>query len=383
MSYKIHLSLCHMGGDEQKFVEKAISDNWVVPLGPNVDAFEEKMNVYFNDGKQSDHYKTVALNSGTAALHLALKLLGVDKEDEVICQSFTYIASANPALYLGARLVLVDSESLTWNMDPFLLDIAIKDRLVKTGKLPKVIVVVHLYGMPAQMDAIYSIAKKYGIAVVEDAAEALGSEINGRKCGTWGELAALSFNGNKIITTSAGGALICSTYDIKKKAIYYATQARMDASYYLHSEVGYNYRMSNICASIGLGQWLVFNSHLQRRRVIHQLYKDLLVDCEGIVVMDNPTSSYNSNFWLTCILVDPLVTGVNCEEIRLGLENASIESRRLWRPMHMQPIFIGVPFYGNNTSENIFEQGLCLPSSSILTDREIAIVVEVIKKSIK
>lgn len=383
MSYKIHLSLCHMGGDEQQFVQQAISDNWVVPLGPNVDAFEEKLNFYFNDVQQSEYYRTIALNSGTAAIHLALILLGVTRDDEVICQSFTYIASANPALYLGARLVFVDSERLTWNLDPDLLDVAIKDRLSKTGKLPKAIIVVHLYGMPAQMDAICDIARKYGIVVIEDAAEALGSEINGRKCGTWGKLAALSFNGNKIITTSAGGALICSTDAYRQKAIYYATQARLQAPYYLHSEVGYNYRMSNICASIGLGQWNVFDGHLKRRRDIHKLYIDLLHECKGIKVMDNPSLSYNSNFWLTCILIDPLVAGVDCESIRISLECAGIESRRLWKPMHLQPIFIDSPFYGSNTCENIFEWGLCLPSSSILTDLDIETVVKVIKENIK
>lgn len=380
MSYKIHLSLCHMGGDESTFVAQALKDNWVVPLGPNVDAFEKGICHYINNGSVEIHNRVVALNSGTAALHLALKLLGVGEGDEVLCQSFTYVASANPISYLGAKVVFVDSEKLTWNMDPELLESAIKDRVAVTGKLPKAIVVVHLYGMPAQMDVINSLAKKYGIPVLEDAAEALGAELDGRRCGTWGDLAAISFNGNKIITTSGGGALICRTEEEAQRAIFYATQAREQESYYLHSEVGYNYRMSNICAGIGRGQLLVLDKHLERRRAIHKLYRTLFEGYDEITVMENPSLRYDSNFWLTCILIDSQYA--DCECLQMALARKGIEARRLWRPMHMQPLFSDAPFYGNGTSEELFYKGLCLPSSSILTDDEIETVVEVIKHSL-
>ena len=300
--------------------------------------------------------------------------------DEVICQSFTFAASANPISYLEAKPVFVDSEKDTWNMDPVLLEEAIKDRLRKTGKLPKAIIPVHLYGMPAKMDEIMDIAGRYGIPVLEDAAEALGSELNGRKCGTFGELAALSFNGNKMITTSGGGALVCRTEEEARQTKFYATQARDAAPHYQHTHIGYNYRMSNICAGIGRGQMYVLEDHIARRRAIHSLYVDLLKDVAGITVMENPDSRFASNFWLTCILVDPKLAGKSREDIRLRLDSENIETRPLWKPMHLQPVFTDAPFYGNGTSERLFDIGLCLPSGPTLTDEDIRRVVDTIRK---
>lgn len=374
MNKRIYLSLAHMGGREQDFIKEAFDTNWVVPLGPNVDAFEKALAEYL----QAD-CQVVALSAGTAALHLGLILLGVKPGDEVICQSFTFAASANPISYLEAKPVFVDSEPDTWNMDPVLLEEAIKDRMRKTGKLPKAIIPVHLYGMPAKMDRICEIARRYDIPVLEDAAEALGSELNGERCGTFGELAALSFNGNKMITTSGGGALVCRTEEEAKMTKFYATQARDNAPHYQHTHIGYNYRMSNICAGIGRGQMFVLDEHIARRRAIHKLYTELLADVEGVTVMQNPSEEYNSNFWLTCILVDPKKAGMTREDIRLKLDADNIESRPLWKPMHLQPIFVDAPFYGNGTSEQLFDIGLCLPSGPTLTDEDIRTVVECIK----
>ena len=383
MKSKIWLSLAHMGGREQEFIQEAFDTNWVVPLGPNVNAFEKalrdfligngKLNVE-NVGKQ-----VVALSAGTAALHLGLILLGVGERDEVICQSFTFSASANPIAYQGATPVFVDSEEDTWNMDPVLLEEAIKDRLEKTGRLPKAIIPVHLYGMPGKLDEILEVAGRYNIPVLEDSAEALGSEYKGRKCGTFGEYAALSFNGNKIITTSGGGALVCPSEERAKRALFYATQAREQAPHYQHEKIGYNYRMSNICAGIGRGQMFVLEEHVARRREIHDLYVKLLDGVKGVKVMCQPEGGeVNSNYWLTCITVDPEEAGFTREDVRLALDGDNIESRPLWKPMHLQPVFKEAPFYGNGTSERLFEIGLCLPSGSMLTDQDIERVAKVI-----
>jgi len=383
MRPRIWLSLAHMGGREQKFIQEAFDTNWVVPLGPNVNAFEKalrdfliengKLNVE-NEGKQ-----VVALSAGTAALHLGLILLGVGEGDEVICQSFTFSASANPIAYLGATPVFVDSEVDTWNMDPVLLEEAIKDRVEKIGRLPKAIIPVHLYGMPGKLDEILEVANRYKIPVLEDSAEALGSEYKGRKCGTFGEYAALSFNGNKIITTSGGGALVCPSEERAKRALFYATQAREQAPHYQHEKIGYNYRMSNICAGIGRGQMFVLDEHIARRREIHDLYVKLLAGVKGVKVMCQPEGGdFNSNYWLTCITVDPEEAGFTREDVRLALDADNIESRPLWKPMHLQPVFKDAPFYGNGTSERLFEIGLCLPSGTTLTDEDIERVGQVI-----
>ena len=383
MKSKIWLSLAHMGGREQEFIQEAFDTNWVVPLGPNVNAFEKGLRDFLiengklkveNEGKQ-----VVALSAGTAALHLGLILLGVGEGDEVICQSFTFSASANPIAYQGATPVFVDSEEDTWNMDPVLLEEAIKDRLEKTGVLPKAIIPVHLYGMPGKLDEILEVAGRYNIPVLEDSAEALGSEYKGRKCRTFGEYAALSFNGNKIITTSGGGALVCPSEERAKRALFYATQAREQAPHYQHEKIGYNYRMSNICAGIGRGQMFVLEEHVARRREIHDLYVKLLDGVKGVKVMCQPEGGdFNSNYWLTCITVDPEEAGFTREDVRLALDGDNIESRPLWKPMHLQPVFKDSPFYGNGTSERLFEIGLCLPSGSMLTDQDIERVAKVI-----
>lgn len=383
MKDRIWLSLAHMGGREQEFIQEAFDTNWVVPLGPNVNAFEKALRDFLiengklkveNEGKQ-----VVALSAGTAALHLGLILLGVGEGDEVICQSFTFSASANPIAYLGATPVFVDSEVDTWNMDPVLLEEAIKDRVEKIGRLPKAIIPVHLYGMPGKLDAILEVANRYKIPVLEDSAEALGSEYKGRKCGTFGEYAALSFNGNKIITTSGGGALVCPNEERAKRALFYATQAREQAPHYQHEKIGYNYRMSNICAGIGRGQMFVLDEHIARRRVIHDLYVKLLAGVKGVKVMCQPEGGdFNSNYWLTCITVDPEEAGFTRENVRLALDEDNIESRPLWKPMHLQPVFKDAPFYGNGTSERLFEIGLCLPSGPTLTDEDIERVTKVI-----
>ena len=378
MKQRIYLSLAHMGGREQEFIKEAFDTNWVVPLGPNVNAFEQELAAYVGQDRH-----VVALSAGTAAIHLGLVQLGVKAGDEVICQSFTFAASANPVTYLGATPVFVDSEKDTWNMAPEFLEKAILDRKEKTGKFPKAIIPVHLYGMPAKLDEIRTIAQKYGIPLLEDAAEALGSEYKERKCGTFGEFGALSFNGNKIITTSGGGALICRTEEEAKQTMFYATQARENRPYYHHEHVGYNYRMSNICAGIGRGQMLVLQKHVERRRAIHQLYTELLEGIAGIEVKQAPHQDFNSNYWLTCITVDPTLAGVTADEIRIYLEQENIESRLLWKPMHLQPVFSENPFYGDGTAEIIFNQGLCLPSGSILEDKDIHMVVSKIKEKLK
>ena len=325
----------------------------------------------------------VALSAGTAAIHLGLVQLGIEAGDEVICQSFTFAASANPIKYLGANPIFVDSEEDTWNISPEWLEKAILDRKAKTGKSPKAIIPVHLYGMPAKMDEICAIAAKYDIPIMEDAAEAMGATYKGRQCGTFGEFGALSFNGNKMITTSGGGALICRTEEGAKRTMFFATQARENRPYYYHEHIGYNYRMSNICAGIGRGQMEVLSEHIARRRAIHALYTEQLAECQGISVKQNPSAEFDSNFWLTCIEVDPtLCNGKSADDIRLYLETQNIESRLLWRPMHTQPIFADCPYYGDGVSERIFERGLCLPSGSSLSDEQIIRVANAIKQFI-
>ncbi|MCQ4873468.1 DegT/DnrJ/EryC1/StrS family aminotransferase [Butyricimonas paravirosa] len=388
MKSKIWLSLAHMGGREQEFIQEAFKTNWVVPLGPNVNAFEKSLRDFLIENGElkieNENKCVVALSAGTAALHLGLILLGVKKGDEVICQSFTFSASANPIVYQGATPVFVDSEEETWNMDPGLLEVAIKDRLEKMGRLPKAIIPVHLYGMPGKLDEILEIAGRYGIPVLEDAAEALGSEYKGQRCGMFGEYAALSFNGNKMITTSGGGALVCPNEEKAKRALFYATQAREQAPHYQHEKIGYNYRMSNICAGIGRGQMFVLEDHVARRREIHDLYVRLLDGVKGVKVMCQPEGGdFNSNYWLTCITVEPEVAGFTREDVRLALDADNIESRPLWKPMHLQPVFKNAPFYGNGTSERLFEVGLCLPSGPTLVNEDIERVVQVVKELVR
>ena len=371
---KIWLSLAHMGGQEQRFVQEAFDTNWVVPLGPNVDGFERDLAGYLG----VEPGTIVALSSGTAAIHLALLQLGVQAGAEVICQSFTFSASANPIAYLGAKPVFVDSEADTWNMCPTALREAIEDRIKQTGKAPKAIIPVHLYGMPAKMDEIMAIAKEYNIPVLEDAAEALGAAYKGQACGTFGEFACLSFNGNKMITTSGGGALVCRTKEQAKRTMFFATQARDNAPHYQHSHIGYNYRLSNVCAGIGRGQMLVLNGHVARRREINKLYRELLSAIPGLSFHTNPNEDFDSNYWLTCIVVDAAVAGFTREDVRLAMEAANIETRPLWKPMHLQPVFEGAPYYGGTVAEDLFEDGLCLPSGSTLTNEDIKRVSEVI-----
>lgn len=379
MNKRIWLSLAQMGGEEQSFIKEAFDTNWVVPLGPNVNGFEQDLKHYHTLDKQ----EVVALSAGTAALHLGLIMLGVERDDEVICQSFTFSASANPITYQGAKPVFVDSEPDTWNMDPALLREAIEDRIQKTGRKPKAIIPVHLYGMPAKMDEIIAIAQEYEIPILEDAAEAIGSEYKGKKCGTLGTYGALSFNGNKMITTSGGGALICPDREAANRVTFYATQAREQAPHYQHEKIGYNYRLSNICAGIGRGQMQVLDEHIARRRAIHGLYSQGLGSISGIEVQQNPSAQFNSNFWLTSILIDPKQTGFDREQLRLRLEEENIESRPLWKPMHLQPVFAACPYYGGSVAEGLFERGLCLPSGSGLSDDEISRVIEVIKSFIR
>ncbi|WP_300565250.1 aminotransferase class I/II-fold pyridoxal phosphate-dependent enzyme [Flavobacterium sp.] len=362
---KIWLSSPHMGGEEQKFVNEAFVSNWVAPLGPNVTGFEQDLSKYIG---QESH--VAVLSSGTAALHLGLILLDVKAGDTVICQSMTFSASANPILYLGATPVFIDSELDTWNMCPVALEEAIIDSISK-GKKPKAIIVVHLYGMPCKMDEIHALSKQYEIPILEDSAEALGSSYKGQKCGTFGEIGVLSFNGNKIITTSGGGALVAKDEKRKEKAVFLATQARDKAPHYQHSEIGYNYRMSNICAGIGRGQMQVLDQHVDLRRAMHQLYVDTFETIEGVTVFSEPNSDYFSNHWLSAIIINPEKTnGKTREDLRLALEKANIESRPLWKPMHLQPIFESYPYYGNKVSATLFENGLCLPSGSNLTEEE-------------
>lgn len=362
---KIWLSSPHMGGNEQKYVQEAFDTNWVAPLGPNVNGFEKDLEDYLDR-----NVHVAALSSGTAALHLALVLLGVKAGDEVICQSMTFSASANPIMYLGATPIFIDSESDTWNLCPKALESAIIDRMAK-GVKPKAIIAVHLYGMPFKYDEIKGISIKYDIPIVEDSAEALGSSYKNQKCGTLGDINILSFNGNKIITTSGGGALVSLSKEVKNQVVFLSTQARDNAPHYQHSQVGYNYRMSNICAGIGRGQMEVLDKHIGLRRAMHDFYVDFFKEIEGVTVFSEPTTDYFSNHWLSAIVIDPEKTGGKSrEDLRLALEKVNIETRPLWKPMHLQPVFEKYPYYGGDTSERLFENGLCLPSGSNSTAEE-------------
>ena len=362
MNSKIWLSSPHMGGGEQKYVQQAFDTNWIAPLGPNVSGFEQDLENYI-----LENTKIACLSSGTAALHLSLILSGVKNGDEVLCQSFTFSASANPITYLGAKPIFIDSEKETWNMCPVFLEEAIKES-IKKGKKPKAIIVVHLYGMPAKMDEILLIANKYEIVLIEDAAEALGSSYKGQKCGTFGDFGILSFNGNKIITTSGGGALVCKSEKDKQKAIFLATQARDAAPHYQHSQIGYNYRMSNVLAGIGRGQMEILDKHVALRRKNNQFYQNLFKDVVGITVFKESSQEYSSNHWLSCVIINESITRFSREDLRLQLEKENIESRPLWNPMHLQPVFKDCLYFGTQVAETLFEKGLCLPSGSNLTD---------------
>lgn len=362
---KIWLSSPHMGGTEQKYIQEAFDANWVAPLGPNVNGLEQDLENYL--GNQAH---VGALSSGTAAIHLGLLLLGVQAGDEVICQSMTFSASANPILYLGATPIFIDSEEQTWNICPDTLEQAIQDRISKSKK-PKAIIAVHLYGVPYQIEAVRAVADKYQIPILEDSAEALGSSYKGQKCGTFGDIGILSFNGNKIITTSGGGAIVTKTTALKDKAVFYATQSRDNAPHYQHSHVGYNYRMSNICAGIGRGQMEVLDEHVALRRQMHDFYLKIFASIEGVEVFTVPNDDYFANYWLSAITIDSTKTnGITADTLRLALDAENIESRPLWKPMHLQPIFEHYPYYGTNVAETLFEKGLCLPSGSNLTDED-------------
>ena len=412
MNKRIYLCLAHMSGREMRYIQEAFDTNWVVPLGPNVNGFEEDLKQFVGGDKE-----VVALSAGTAAVHLALLACGVGPGDEVLVQSFTFCASSHPVTYLGATPVFVDSEAETWNMDPALLEEAIQDRIRVTGKKPKAIVPVYLYGMPAKIDEIMAVADRYDIPVIEDAAEGLGSRFDGKVCGTFGRYGVLSFNGNKMITTSGGGALVCPDPAAKQKIMFYATQARESYPYYQHEEIGYNYRMSNICAGIGRGQMTVLEEHIAHHQHICRLYKSLLEDVKGITLHENPSPRYESNYWLNTILLDPdlrvkgeehayekVIQGAvggaagvthqsgsshtdcepnrNVEAMRMGLDAAGIESRPLWKPMHRQPVYKNNPAYVNGVSEALFKQGLCLPSGPCVTDEEVRYIVERIQELI-
>lgn len=447
MNKRVLLCLAHMSGNEQKYIQEAFEQNWVVPLGPNVNGFEDDLKRFFtskpiaktyadegypksieahtttSEGLWQEQFdelqgkEVVALSSGTSAVHLALVALGVKTGDEVICQSFTFCASSHPVTYQGATPVFVDSEIDTWNMDPILLEKAINDRIEKTGKKPKAIIVVYLYGMPAKLDEIVAIAKKYDIPLIEDAAEGLGSRYNEQACGTFGEYGVMSFNGNKMITTSGGGALICPNKDAKTEVMYYATQARESYPYYQHVHIGFNYRMSNICAGIGRGQMTVLDEHIAHHRHIAHLYEAAFKDIEGITFHGNPSAEYDSNFWLNTILLDEnlkvkgeenayktIITGAvggaagvvhtaetahtdcephnNVEAMRVALDKANIEARPLWKPMHKQPVYASCPAYDNGVSVDLFHRGLCLPSGPLVTDDDVAYIVQSIKEAI-
>ena len=410
MHNRIYLCLAHMSGTEMKYIREAFDTNWVVPLGPNVNAFEDDLKDFVGAGKE-----VVALSAGTAAVHLALIACGVGPGDEVLVQSFTFCASSNPIRYLGATPVFVDSESDSWNMDPQLLEQAIDDRISKTGRKPKAIIPVYLYGMPGRIDEIVAIGEKYGIPVIEDAAEGLGSRFDGQVCGTFGRFGVLSFNGNKMITTSGGGALICPDAETKKEIMFYATQAREAYPYYQHEKIGYNYRMSNICAGIGRGQMTVLDEHIAHHRHVHDLYCELLDGAVGITLHGNPSGRYDSNYWLNTVTLDPdlkvrgeenaykaAVKGAvggaagvtheaasvhtdcepnaNVEAMRMGLDAAGIESRPLWKPMHRQPVFADCPAYLNGVSESLFKVGLCLPSGPCVTDDDVRYIVSELLK---
>jgi dTDP-4-amino-4,6-dideoxygalactose transaminase len=362
---KIWLSSPHMGGNELMYIQEAFETNWISPLGANVNEFENDLQDYLGENSFVG-----ALSSGTAAVHLGLILLGVKAGDEVICQSMTFSASANPILYIGATPIFVDSEAETWNICPIALEKAIIDRIEK-GNKPKVIITVHLYGVPYKIDEVHAIANKYDIPILEDSAEAIGSSYKGQKCGTFGEIGVLSFNGNKVITTSGGGAIITKTKELKDRALFFATQSRDNAPHYQHSEIGYNYRLSNICAGIGRGQMEVLENHIDLRRKMNAFYVDLFKDIPGVTVFTTVSEDYFANYWLSSILIDPKLTnGIDRETVRLAFETENIESRPLWKPMHLQPIFEEYPYYGNKVAENLFENGLCLPSGSNLTEAD-------------
>ena len=372
MKSKIWLSSPHMGGGEMKYVQEAFDQNWVAPLGKKVDEFENAIQEFIEEDKF-----VAALSSGTAALHLALIQLGVGYGDEVICQSFTFSASANPIKYLGANPVFVDSDPVNWNMSPFFLEEAIKDRISKNKK-PKAVIIVHLYGMPALMDEITAICSKYEIPLIEDSAEALGSTYKNKKCGTFGDFAILSFNGNKIITTSGGGALVGPTKETKEKTIFLSTQARDNAPHYQHSEIGYNYRLSNICAGIGRGQMEVLSDRIQQRRAINDFYKDVFSNIDAINLFSEASSDFFSNHWLSSITIDKKVTTRTNQELMAAFAEENIETRPLWKPMHLQPVFNDCQYYGETVSEELFTAGLCLPSGSNITNDDKNRIYEVI-----
>ena len=420
MSERILLCLAHMSGKEQEFIKEAFDSNWVVPLGPNVNGFEKDLEEFVNgrtDGKSPLDKKVVALSAGTAAVHLALIACGVKPGDEVLVQSFTFCASSHPVAYLGATPVFVDSERETWNMDPDLLEEAIRDRIAKTGRKPKAIVPVALYGMPYKIDRILEIADRYGIPVIEDAAEGFGSRFNGQVLGTFGEYGVLSFNGNKMITTSGGGALICPDADKAREVLWYATQARESYPYYQHEAIGYNYRMSNICAGIGRGQMTIADEHIAHHRHVQALYVELLKDVKGITMHTAPSAEFDSNYWLCTATLDPdakvkgqenaykqVISGAvggaagvthtvasattdcqpndNVETLRMALDAAGIESRPLWKPMHKQPVYKDAPAYVNGVSESLFKVGICLPAGPWVTDDHVRYIVDQIKASI-
>ncbi len=372
MKKRIYLSSPHMGGQEIEFVKEAFDANWIAPLGPNVDGFEEELKRYLGAPA------VAALSSGTGSIHLALILSGVKSGDEVLVSSFTFSASVNPITYLCATPVLIDSEPETWNLSPELLEEAIRDR-IKKGKKPKALIVVHLYGMPAKMDEILEIAERYEITVIEDAAEALGSKYNGKYCGTLGEYGILSFNGNKIITTSGGGALIGSEDDMKK-ARFLATQARDDAPHYQHSQIGFNYRMSNVVAGIGRGQLKVLESRVEGRRKINKWYREIFAGVDGVEFLTEPSNKFFSNYWLTTLVIDKSKTGFSAEDLRLALAEDNIESRPLWKPMHLQQVFKDAPKYVNGVSESLFNSGICLPSGTNMTEEDLERIEKVIRK---
>ena len=374
MSKKIYLSSPHMGGTELSYVNDAFTTNWIAPLGPNVDAFEDSLQLYLKEGS---HVAT--LSSGTAAIHLALIILGVERGDEVLCQSMTFSASANPIVYQGATPIFIDSEPETWNMCPNHLEQAIKDRISK-GKKPKAIIPVHLYGMPYKIDEISAISEKYDIPIIEDSAEALGSSYKGRKCGTFGDISILSFNGNKIITTSSGGALVTKDPKVKEKALFLATQARDAAPHYQHSHIGYNYRLSNVTAGIGIGQMEVLDAHVSLRRDMNLFYKNIFKNSNGIEVFTEPSDDMFSNHWLSCIQIDSTMSDWTTEKIRLTMDAKNIESRPLWKPMHLQPIFKDAPYYGEKVAESLFETGLCMPSGSNLTTEDKERILDVLEE---
>ena len=410
MNERIYLCLAHMSGKEMGFIQEAFNTNWVVPLGPNVNAFEQDLEHFVGQNKT-----VVALSTGTAAVHLALLACGVGQGDEVIVQSFTFCASSHPVTYLGAVPVFVDSEEDTWNIDPILLEESIKDRIGKTGRKPKAIVLVYLYGMPGKIDEIMSVAAKYDIPIIEDAAEGFGSKFDGQMCGTFGRYGVFSFNGNKMITTSGGGALICANEEAKKEIMFYATQARESYPYYQHERIGYNYRMSNICAGIGRGQMTVVEEHVSHHKHVCSLYRELLADVEGVILHENPSERYDSNYWLNtvlldenlpvkgedntyCEIVESAIGGIagamhesekphtacepncNVEAMRINLEKAGIESRPLWKPMHLQPVYAQNSAYVNGVSEALFRKGLCLPSGPFVTDENVRFIVSKMKK---